>query len=235
MNPLKPSLIEKNNSFFGQLLFLVVLIATGLLIFFKLNYLLSSLLGAITIYFLFRKVAFYFIEQKHWKPILVSLMIVVGMLAVVGVLGYFVVNILVGEIPVIDIQLITANLTEFVKDINEKVGFSLISSDLISEATNFISGIASSLIDTSYMFVVNLLMMFFILYFMFLNGRSIEKTLLSYAPIQGENLALIKNEVKNMVFGSAVGIPIIMIVQFVVAAIGYGIAGVDRFFFFAFL
>jgi predicted PurR-regulated permease PerM len=68
--------------------------------------------------------------------------------------------------------------------------------------------------------------MFFILYFMLVNGKQMEKAIYEYIPLKDENVQLIGTEVKNMVISNAIGIPAIAILQSIIALVGYFIFGV---------
>jgi predicted PurR-regulated permease PerM len=70
--------------------------------------------------------------------------------------------------------------------------------------------------------------MYFILYFMLVNGRKMENNIYEHIPLRDENAAMLGKEVKNMVLSNAVGIPVIAILQGVVALIGYLIIGVKE-------
>ena len=70
--------------------------------------------------------------------------------------------------------------------------------------------------------------MFFILYFMLVNGRKMETSIYEHIPLKDENVVMLGKEVRNMVLSNAVGIPVIAILQGVVALIGYLIIGVKE-------
>ena len=70
--------------------------------------------------------------------------------------------------------------------------------------------------------------MFFILYFMLVNGRKMETSIYEHIPLRDENVEMLGKEVRNMVLSNAVGIPVIAILQGVVALIGYLIIGVKE-------
>src|SRR5215203_5555589 len=58
------------------------------------------------------------------------------------------------------------------------------------------------------------------------NGRAMETSIYEHIPLRDENVAMLGKEVRNMVLSNAVGIPVIAILQGVVALIGYLIIGV---------
>ena len=70
--------------------------------------------------------------------------------------------------------------------------------------------------------------MYFILYFMLVNGRYMEKTIYEYIPLRHSNVELIRKEVKTMVISNTIGIPLIALAQGVVGVIGYLVIGVKE-------
>ena len=70
--------------------------------------------------------------------------------------------------------------------------------------------------------------MYFILYFILLNGRAIETYLYEYIPFKDTNVELLGSELRNIISSSAIGIPLIALVQGIAALIGYLIIGVNE-------
>ena len=70
--------------------------------------------------------------------------------------------------------------------------------------------------------------MLFILYFMLVNGREMEKWLNKFIPFKQENINRLAAETRTMVTANAIGIPVISIIQGIVATIGYWIFGVHE-------
>jgi predicted PurR-regulated permease PerM len=68
--------------------------------------------------------------------------------------------------------------------------------------------------------------MFFLLYYLLVSGKQVEATLRNMIPLRPENINSLATESKMMIKGNALGIPIICIIQGVVASIGYYLFGV---------
>ena len=69
--------------------------------------------------------------------------------------------------------------------------------------------------------------MFFLLYYLLVNGKEVERYLSRIIPLQRKNIDALASETKTMIRASAIGIPIICIVQGLVATLGYWMFGVD--------
>ncbi|HKP32107.1 MAG TPA: AI-2E family transporter, partial [Chitinophagaceae bacterium] len=70
--------------------------------------------------------------------------------------------------------------------------------------------------------------MYFLLYFMLINGRKMEAGIYKWMPVKDENILLIRKDMNSMVVSNAVGIPVIALMQGLVGLIGYMIIGVDE-------
>ncbi len=70
--------------------------------------------------------------------------------------------------------------------------------------------------------------MYFILYFMPVDGRKMESNFYDWVPLKDENTLLLRKELNSMVYSNAIGIPLIAILQGIVGLIGYLILGVDE-------
>lgn len=232
---MKENFKEKNNEFFRQLLFIGLLIAVGVLIFKNLGYLLSGVLGAVTIYMVLRNSLFYLTEQKRWKPWIAALVLVIVTIIILSGIFFVIFEIIAAQIPSLDTSTIVDDLLNMANRINEFLGFSLISRNLILESRGFIGNLASGLVNTTYNFAINIFIMLFVLYFMLAKGRKFENNILRYFPFKGKSLSMIKIELKNMIYSNAIGIPVIMFAQALASGIGYWIAGLDRIVFWAFL
>lgn len=226
---------RENNLFFGQLLFLALLITTGIIIFTQLKSLIGSFLGAITMYLALRNVAFYLIEKKHWKGWVASLVLVsVSVIVLVG-FGYWIFKAIASEVQTVDTGQIVDGIKHFADNINNATGYKIISDNLITESKGFVMNIASSVLNTTYSVAANLFMMIILLYFMFAKGRAMERIIMEYFPFRGKSLRLMKLEIKNMIKGNAIGIPLIMLIQGGVAALGYWIFGIKGVAFWGFM
>lgn len=226
---------QNNNSFFRQLLFIIVLSGMGLLIFFRLNFFLSSFLGALTIYMIVRPLIMYFSEKKKYNSSLVSLALIILVVIFISFFGFGIFRIIEQQISSIDTSSLIHGINEIAGKVNHYVGFTLISQDTIMESRNFILKLVSGLLNTTYGVVANFFMMLLLLYFIAANARKLEATAIKYSPFSGESMQLLKIELKSIIQSNAIGIPVIIFFQSLVAALGYWIFGVSDILFWAFM
>ncbi len=223
-----------DNAFFRQLLFIVALIIIGIIIFNQLGYLLSGALGAITLYVVFRPL-YKLLSKKGWKSgitaTLITLLVVISMVGI----GAFIYWMVISEIPAIDTDGLVPHFTEWINNINQWIGKEIIPPDFLAQSRDFFINLASSVLNTTYSVIINLFMMIVLVYSMFAYAGKMEKAIEKYFPFKGTSRDQIKHEIKNMIFGNAVGIPLIMVVQALVSSVGYWIFGLPDVGFWAFM
>ena len=213
-----------------QVFFLIVITLLGLLLFLELYTFLPALLGAITLYIIMRKWMFYLTVKKRWRTswtaaLLMFLSLIVILLPI-GVL----VNMVTAKITfaVQHSNELVASLKKVVADIEQRFDIEIASDENINKLGNMITGGIPRLLSATFNTLGTIFFMYFILYFMLVNGRKMENNIYEHMPLRDENAVMLGKEVKNMVLSNAVGIPVIAVLQGIVALIGYLIIGVKE-------
>lgn len=212
-----------------QVFFLIIISCLGLLLFNNLNEFLPGLLGAVTIYILSRKLFFYLTIKQRWhKGITATIIIVISLLVLVLPIVTLVEMLTQKASSVLSHK---SELLEGAKAIAEKVkeytNYDILSGETMQKISAYGSSIIPKLFGATFNSLTVLAIMFFILFFMLVNGPSMEKAIYEYIPLKDENVLLIGEEVKNMVISNAIGIPVIAVLQSIIALIGYYIFGVN--------
>ncbi|MDR2916235.1 MAG: AI-2E family transporter [Tannerella sp.] len=223
------------SAFFRQLFFLLLLIFLSVIIWRQLSFFVGCFLGAITLYVVFRLPMFYLIEKKHWWRWIASLLLVVAISLVLLGIGFFVYQVVASEVSTIDLTDVQSRVEEFLGSLSEYIKYPILPKDIFANSKDILTKLASGLLNTAYSFIFNLFMMMIVLYFMLANGRKMEKIIIDHLPFEQERVVIIKSEVKHMIYSNAVGLPLIMLVQGIVAGLGYWMLGVDNVIFWAFL
>ncbi len=223
------------NSFFRQLLFLGILIVAALIILGQLDFFVGSFLGAVTLYVVFRAALMHMTDKWRWPHWVAALTLTLLCLVVIGGLGYLIVDVIVASLPSFDTSQVVEWANSTMQKLNAWTGMEIISEDTVSRSSGFVAKMVGGIVNTTYSFAANIFMMLVIVYFMFAGGRKMECYLYRYIPFKGRSLSLLRTEFKGMVFSNAVGIPVIMVIQAIVASLGYWIIGVDNYVFWGFL
>ena len=213
-----------------QIFFLIVITMLGLLLFRELYTFIPALLGAITLYIIMRKWMFHLTMKKRWsKPWTAALLMFLSLIIILFPIGVLV-NMVSAKVTFAvqhSNELITA-LKKIAADLEQRFDIEIVSDENINKLGNFISGGIPRLLSATFNTLGTIFFMYFILYFMLVNGRKMENNIYEHMPLRDENAAMLGKEVKNMVLSNAVGIPVIAILQGIVALIGYLIIGVKE-------
>lgn len=227
--------IQKNNLFFRQLVFLSILLLIGAVIFNQLSFFIGSFLGAITLYIVFRSTMFKLVDHYGWRPWIASLMLVGAATLVLCGLLFGIFRLIAMEIQNADTSAIVQKFNGFLAGINEVLPFKVVPEDILSNNSSLLTNIASSIVNTTYSFAINILLMIVILYFMLANSRKLEKRVDRYNPFRGESRRMINEEITGIIYSNAIGIPLIMLAQGLVAALIYWLFGLSNIVFWAFV
>jgi predicted PurR-regulated permease PerM len=213
-----------------QVFFLIVIVLLGLLLFLELYTFLPALLGAITLYIVMRKWMFYLTITKKWRKALTAALLMFLSLIIILLPICVLINMMSTKITFAiqhSNELIGA-LKTIVADLEKKFDIEIVSDENINKLGNIISGGIPKLLSATFNILGTIFFMFFILYFMLVNGKKMETSIYEHIPLKDENAEMLGKEVKNMVLSNAVGIPVIAVLQGVVALIGYLIIGVKE-------
>ena len=220
-----------------QLLILALIIILGFILVNELYLFLPGLLGGVTLYILTRGLYFKLTYQKKWKKGLTALLFILGCLVIFSIPFYMAIKMISPKInDLINNQdKLISGFKVFSEQFKQYSGIELLSDENTKELTQRISSLVPKLLNSTASVLTNLLMMFFLLYYLFVNGSEIEKYLSRIIPLKPDNIDKLAHETKLMITANAIGIPIICFVQGIFAALGYWIFGVQDWGMWAFL
>jgi predicted PurR-regulated permease PerM len=119
------------------------------------------------------------------------------------------------------------------ESIHEWTGYDVMSPATMEKLQTAAGEFLPKFFGATFSALTSLGIMYFMLFFMFVNGRDMERAMYEYTPLKDENVIRLGNEIRNMVISNAIGIPVIAVIQSVFALVGYWIFGVqDPFFWF---
>ncbi|MBL0008052.1 MAG: AI-2E family transporter [Saprospiraceae bacterium] len=213
-----------------QIFFLVLLALLGALLVKEFMVFLPAFLGAVTLYILMRRPMIYLVETRKWsKNLSVWLLILLSFVVIMIPIGALI-GMLTSKVTYAlehSNELLAAFQT-LVAKLEERFGFELISQENISKVGNFAAQTIPQVLSATFGTLGTLFFMYFILYFMLHGGSKMEEDLYEYMPLKDANVNKLGTEIENMVLSNAIGIPVIALLQGVVALIGYLILGVNE-------
>ncbi|HUC80083.1 MAG TPA: AI-2E family transporter, partial [Flavisolibacter sp.] len=219
-----------DNNLLKQIFFIAVIVFLGIVLFSELQFFLSSFLGAITFYMLMRKRMFYLVEKKKWKaPAAAWALMLLSFFVILVPIGLLV-NILYSKASYVvahSAELINS-LKIAAQQLSDRIGYRLIDPDTLNRVGSYLAALLPKVLGVTFNTATQVASMYFILYFMLVNGRKMEKALYEYIPLKDSNVELLGKEMQTLIVSSSIGIPLIALVQGIAGLIGYLIIGIDE-------
>ena len=218
------------NNAIRQILILATIITLGLILFDQLKGLIPSFLGAYTLYVMLRKWMFILHGKYKWKSGLTAALLMLLSFLIILMPIFLVVNMLASKIAFAmqHSQQVLASLQIYIEKIEKQYNIQILTDANLEKISDWGSSTIPKILGATFDTVTGIVIMYFILYFMLVDGRKMESTFYDWVPLKDENTMLLRKELNNMVYANAVGIPLIALLQGVVGLIGYLALGVDE-------
>lgn len=205
------------------------LILLGLIIFRYTRPYMSGFLGAATLYVLVKGQQKYLTQKLNFKKAISALLIVLEVLFFILLpltgLTFLVIDT-VSEIS-INPEAILRQFNEFVDNLEERLGFNIFTPENLAALPRAGSNILQVLGNGVYSFVINVIVILFVLYYMLFNSNDFETAIREILPFKEENKQILAEETRMIIQANAVGIPLMAIIQGFFAYLGYLFFGID--------
>lgn len=225
------------NSQLKQVMILFILLLMVYLSIKELYVFFPGLLGALTLYILSRNSYFQLIYHRKWKKGWTAGLYLFVYFLLLALLVYITFILLEKQVhPFLnDPAFMLAKAKKAVYDVQQQTGITFISEDTMSDLQRRLSDFLPRLVNDTANLVLNLALLLFVLYYMLVHGKEMETFLSHILPLKKTNIELLAAETKRLVKASALGIPLISIIQGVTATVGYIIFGVNEYVLWGFL
>jgi len=225
------------NNQIKQVMILVILILMVFLSVRELYVFFPGLLGALTLYIISRNSYLQLVYHRKWNKSRTALLYLLVYFLLLALLVWFTFVLVEKQIhPYLKDPVSTLNqVREAINKAQDKTGFSLISADTLAGLQERLSGFLPSLVNDTANLITNLAILLFLLYYMLVHGNEIEVYLGKILPLKQNNVELLAAETKRLVKASALGIPLICIIQGVTATLGYFLFGLNEIILWGFL
>lgn len=189
-----------------------------------------GLLGAITLYILLRQYYFKLTVIRNWKKWLTAVLFIIGSIIVFALPLGFLIQVL---IPRLTALLSNGQLSSIIGTLTDKLHnlfpqLQIDQSHILNIAQKITTSAPIVLGETANMFA-NAILAFFLLYFMLVDGRKMEYTIMKYIPLRDKNIDNLWRETRVVVIASAIGIPLLAFCQTITAALGYYFFGINSY------
>lgn len=212
-----------------QVLLLLVVFVLGALLYRELHFMLGAFLGALALYMLLRMPMFYLVYTRHWKKSLAALLLLLLSLAVIVMPLTWVVSVLVQALkPLLaDTTKLQHALHSIDTFLHDRYDIDLLSNELMQKVPGIVANVGGSVVGATLSALTNLIIMYFLLYFMLVKGGEMERWVRSNLPLKHTNSNKLIKEVREVVISNTIGIPVLGAIQGLVAMIGYMMFGIE--------
>ncbi len=226
-----------DNNKIRQITFYVLLVFLFVFLFLQMHAFLSAFLGAITFYMLFRKIMKNLVEKRKWKKGMAATVILIVSFLVVLLPIWLFINIVTSRLGyvVAHSNNIMESINTFLSRIETRFNIDILGTVNTNSISTTIARSLRDIVTATFNSLTSVVLMYFILYFMLISRKELEKWIYEFIPLKEENTKLLGREMKSLVISNAIGIPMVALLQGVVGLIAYLVLGVsDVWFWFTF-
>ncbi len=207
---------------------LAILIILGCFVLYSLRTIAGTLLSTIVLYTILVPVFTFFIEKWNMKRWVAASLIIILSLVII-VLPFLTLSLMVID-KVSEFQNDPIRIKNIMNKIDEFIGNKIDQPDLFDKAMGKMNQLAEELFPSvlggAANIVLGLLIMYFLLFFMFVQKEEFEAGLLKYAPFREQNALKFANELKMTTYSNVLGQGFIAMVQGALVSLGFFMCGI---------
>jgi len=206
---------------------IILVVALGALIVRESLPFLGGLLGACTIYVLVRNHMLYLHEKKRIHKTVAAIIILAETILCFLIPAFLAIWLLTDRISNITLEptSLIENIKTIILSIHDRIGYDVLSNENMTILTSKATSIAQTIISQVSSFLINSVVMLFVLYFMLLGGRKMEKYIYELLPFSPKNRKEVVHSTRLLISSNAIGVPLLAVIQGFIAMIGYIIFG----------
>ncbi|RYZ31018.1 MAG: AI-2E family transporter [Chitinophagaceae bacterium] len=218
------------NNTIRQLLILLIIILLGYVLFIHLKFFLPAFLGAYTLFVVMRKSMFSLTGEYKWNRNLAAAVLMISSFILILMPVLLLINLLSSRVSfaIEHSTEVLEGLKSFINTYEKRLGIFILSDANIEKMAGTAAELLPGILGATFNSVISILVMYFILYFMLVDGRKMEASFFESVPLKDENLIMLRKDLNLLVYSNALGIPLIALLQGVVALIGYVLIGVQE-------
>jgi predicted PurR-regulated permease PerM len=218
------------NNAIRQLLILLIILLLGYVLFVHLKFFLPAFLGAYTLFVVMRKSMFTLTGEYKWNRNLAAAVLMISSFILILMPVLLLINMMSSRISfaIEHSTEVLEGLKGFINTYEKRLGIFILSDANIEKMAGTAAELLPGILGATFNSVISIIVMYFILYFMLVDGRKMEASFFESVPLKDENLIMLRKDLNLLVYSNALGIPLIALLQGVVALIGYVIIGVQE-------
>jgi predicted PurR-regulated permease PerM len=208
-------------------LVLIAIIILAVVIFYSLKGLFTAFLGSIILYTIFKPLFIYF--KKKIGRALSSIAVILISFSII-IIPFFTLSYMVVS-RLSDLKKDQFMVKAMISRLDDYVGLKLDQPNLIdkyvAKFSEFVQDLFPTVLGGTLDIFLTIAMMYFILYFMFVQYQEFERGLLKYAPLREHHAIKFATELKNTTYSNVLGQGFIALIQGMLVSICFFIAGIN--------
>lgn len=221
MNRISPTLLR-------QISLILLIFGLGFVLFYNMREWFPAVMGGYTLYMLMRRGMDYLTDRKRWPRALATSALMLLSFAVIFIPIQWVIGMLQTRfVSILQSPDLWNELTKAVHTIEVQYGLRLITPDVVTKISNWAIAEVSVLLSATLNSLLSVVIAYFVLFFLLMEGRALENGFFNFFPLKEENISFLKHETHTLVLSNAIGIPLLGILQGVSGLILYLIVGVQ--------
>lgn len=218
------------NTTLRQIILLLLIIIIGLTLIWQLQYFIPGVLGAITFYIVMRNLFFRLIRKYKWKKWLAATAIIVALVLAFLLPVWLIVELLIPKFNYVfsHTDAIVSSAKQLLETLKQYAPQIRITEEQVQQAVQKVAFVIPSFLNATLGMLVNFITALFLLFFMFMAGLTMEQHIARFLPMNKDNMNELWKETRNLVISNAIGIPLLIICQALIAILGYFIFGVQE-------
>ena len=220
-----------------QVVILSLILLLSYLLLRELYIFIPGLLGAFTMYILSRGSYYQLVFHRHWNKRAAAWFFIALCCVIILGLTFLTFHLLSDQVQSFlkNPAAMITTAKESIMRVQNESGIQFISEEIMDLWQQKLSATIPSFLNDTFSLCRNIALLLFMLYYMLAHGKEIESYLIKVIPLKNANVHLLAVETKRIVKVSALGIPIISLVQGLTATIGYYLFGVNEYILWGFL
>lgn len=220
------SLNQTRERYFEWTLLCLILVIGGILFYEALPFL-NGALGAVTIYILLRRPNFYLTRRfsSRLASWLITITLTLFVMLPLSALLWCAIDLM--QNVNVDIPKLIERFTKLINTIEEQIHIDLFSEKSVAfitkQATNIVNMLMSGINNAA----INVITTIFLLFFLLTGGIKMERAIARCLPFNDYNKRVVINKLSTIVRSNAIGIPLLAVIQGIVATVGYMLCNVD--------
>ena len=217
------------NSILRQVFFIIIALSMLLVMIYHLAIFIPAVLGSFCLYVLMIHPLRHMMFKWNMNKLLSVIILMLVSFIVVVTPMIFLINMLTDKVSLVldRKEEIQEKIELALSNVHQETGINILNEINVGDITSVIFKLTQELLNKSINGVIQIAAAYLILYFMLMSYKKMENWFYRNIPLRTDNLVILNKDLRDLVVSNAVGVPLVALIQGILAYIGYLIFGVD--------